>query len=399
MSNSTTTKAAARRRFLTLGFGALGLTAIGGATWFFGEGSSGSSSVLRGPQLTDIAESLHAKQIDFFSAFSRKVAEQWHHGFGAFDTQGQLLQQLPLPARGHGVVRHPTQRARALVFARRPGNYIYDIDMQAQTVQRVENSPQRRFYGHGCIDSNRGVLFSTENNFAEKRGVIAVRDLQSKQLLNEFDSGGIGPHECRLMPDGNTLVVANGGILTHPDKPRSKLNIPTMRPNLTYIDVLTGNVIGQVQLNDHQLSIRHFDVSDQGKVVVGLQYEGEKHNIQPLIVTHQGEEQFQPMEAEELFWRKMNQYTASVSIDNVQQRVGVTTPRGHSLSVWDLRNNQLVDSINIRDCAGLSAQQEGFIVTNGRSELHRIQLNAHQKFQSKRIVSPLELRWDNHLAS
>lgn len=398
MSESNAQPAASRRRFLTLGFGALGLTAVGGATWFFGE-QNAAANKLRGSTLAEPATALRADDIHFFSAFSRKVNDQWQHGFGAFDAQGGLLQQLPLPARGHGVVRHPTERSRSLVFARRPGSYIYDIDMHAQTVQLVKNASDRRFYGHGCIDAQAGVLYSTENNFEQQRGVIAVRDLQTKQLLAEFDSGGVGPHECRLLPDNRTLVVANGGILTHPDKPRSKLNIPSMRPNLSYIDVKTGKVLGQYHLADHQLSIRHFDVSEQGKVVIGLQYEGDKQKIQPLIVTHEGENTLQPMLADELFWRKVNQYTASVSIDNANQRVGVTTPRGHSLSVWDLKSNELLNSINIRDCAGLAVRNSDFIVSNGRSELHKIQIDAQQNLQAQRMINPLELRWDNHMAS
>lgn len=33
-----------------------------------------------------------------------------------------------------------------------------------------------------------------------------------------------------LMPDGRTLVVANGGIETRPDYPRAKRNVRTMAP-------------------------------------------------------------------------------------------------------------------------------------------------------------------------
>ena len=58
-------------------------------------------------------------------------------------------------------------------------------------------------------------------------------DIRETVLAN----GSFGPHEIRLLPQGDTLVVANGGIETHPDSGRSKLNLPTMRPNLAYITI------------------------------------------------------------------------------------------------------------------------------------------------------------------
>ena len=53
--------------------------------------------------------------------------------------------------------------------------------------------------------------------------MIGVRDAQDGyRQIGELPSDGIGPHEATLMPDGKTLVVANGGIRTHPgQRPRS----------------------------------------------------------------------------------------------------------------------------------------------------------------------------------
>ena len=43
--------------------------------------------------------------------------------------------------------------------------------------------------------------------------------------VGEFPTHGVGPHELLLLGDGRTLAVANGGIETHPDFGRAKLNI------------------------------------------------------------------------------------------------------------------------------------------------------------------------------
>ncbi|HBM41824.1 MAG TPA: DUF1513 domain-containing protein, partial [Sulfitobacter sp.] len=64
----------------------------------------------------------------------------------------------------------------------------------------------------------------------------------------------------KRLPGGDTLVVANGGIDTHPDSGRAKLNIPTMRPNLTYIN--DRRILEQIELphDMHRNSIRHLAV-------------------------------------------------------------------------------------------------------------------------------------------
>ncbi len=42
------------------------------------------------------------------------------------------------------------------------------------------------------------------------------------------------------MPGGRRLVVANGGLRTHPDTGRETLNPDDMSPNLALIDLATG---------------------------------------------------------------------------------------------------------------------------------------------------------------
>ena len=44
------------------------------------------------------------------------------------------------------------------------------------------------------------------------------------------------------------FAVANGGIETHPDYEREKLNLATMKPNIAWIDRRTGEVLGRREL-------------------------------------------------------------------------------------------------------------------------------------------------------
>ena len=94
--------------------------------------------------------------------------------------------------------------------------------------------------------------------------------------VGEFPTYGVGPHELLLLGDDRTIAIANGGIETHPDFGRAKLNLPTMKPSYVLVDRMTGDLIEKHELPPelHQLSIRHMDTDETGAVWFGCQHEG-----------------------------------------------------------------------------------------------------------------------------
>ena len=76
----------------------------------------------------------------------------------------------------------------------------------------------------------------TENDTVSLAGKIGIYDANNAyKKIAEFDSHGIGPHELIMHPDGDTLVIANGGIKTE-QASREELNLDSMRPSLTYLN-------------------------------------------------------------------------------------------------------------------------------------------------------------------
>lgn len=62
---------------------------------------------------------------------------------------------------------------------------------------------------------------STQNQYDSGRGVIGVYDVKDNyRLLETIPSHGIGSYEIKLLSEEKILVVANGGILTHPETGR-----------------------------------------------------------------------------------------------------------------------------------------------------------------------------------
>ena len=252
------------------------------------------------------------------------------------DPDGAVRFERPLPARGHGVAVHPSH-SQCVVFARRPGAFAAVLDTATGELRHwIDAVPDRRFYGHGVFSADGSRLFATENDYAAGRGVLGVYDAaDGYRRVGELPSHGVGSHDLRLMPDGRTLAVANGGIRTHPDQPRAKLDIPAMAPNLTYLDADSGRVVEAVRLTPalHKLSIRHLDVNRNGDVAVAMQYEGDRRDRVPLVGLHRRGGALRLLHAPAPIERRLRHYTGSVAFDSSGAFLAVSSPRGHLVTL------------------------------------------------------------------
>ena len=317
----------------------------------------------------------------------------------AFDLQGNLINKIALPARCHEVIPLKSKSGHALVFARRPGNYVLEVDFtRGEVVSHIAASAGQRFYGHGVLIENDSILLTTENDYQKGKGLIVLRDRQTQKIIEQYDSGGIGPHQLAIMPNSNDkqIVIANGGIQTHPEQARKKLNITTMQPNLAYMTLGSGQIEGKFELENKQLSIRHLDVSSQGKVVAGLQYQGASTDEVPLAISHHGEDQLSFLKTDENTWRGMKQYTASVCINSSSNTVAITCPKADLLTFWQLDTNEFIASHKLKDGAGATLIADNFIISTGRGRVvsHKSPLKPYQ------VKADFDdLRWDNHMTA
>jgi hypothetical protein len=299
--------------------------------------------------------------------------------------------ELPLPARGHAAAAHPI-RPEAVAFARRPGTFALVIDCATGVQKAVLTCPTgRHFYGHGAFSSDGRLLFTTENDYEAGRGRIGVWDTQNGyNRIDEWDSGGIGPHDIKRLPDTDIFVVANGGIDTHPDTGRSKLNIPTMAPNLAYVK--DGMLIETATLpaNLHKNSIRHLAVSNQGHVAFGMQWQGDGA-VDALVGIHQIGQPMRLMTASPNDVRDMKGYVGSIALSSDGQTIAVTSPRGGLLQRFDATTGALSHSTIIPDVSGVSILGQSTTVSSGTGEMRQIETAGQP------ILSQTNVRWDNHL--
>ena len=299
-----------------------------------------------------------------------------------------ILFQIPLPARGHAAAAHPTQPL-AVTFARRPGRFASVIDCTSgRSIATLDAPMGRHFYGHGVFSRDGAWLYTTENDFEAGIGRVGVWDVSAGfTRAAEFASGGIGPHDIKRLPGTDTLVVANGGIDTHPDSGRVKLNIPTMQPNLSYI--ADGMVVETATLHrdHHKNSIRHLSVAGDGTVAFGMQWQGNTP-APPLVGTHQqgGTTRLTRIAPDHL--RAMRGYVGSIAFTADDRAIIVTSSRGGLVQRYDAGTGALMDQTYLPDASGVAATTQGMVVTTGTG--HLVDLTNGTAENST-------LQWDNHL--
>ena len=319
-----------------------------------------------------------------------------------FRAGGATVFDLPLPARGHSFAIRPGRR-EAVSFARRPGRFALVIDIvRGTTVNRFAAPADRHFYGHGVFGPDGRLIYTSENDFDGERGVIGVYDAENSYArIGELPSHGIGPHDIRLLSDGRTLVVANGGILTRPDLPRVKLNLPTMLPSLCLVDRFDGGLVREYRLAPHlnQLSIRHLAVGEGDMVAVAMQYEGPAGDLVPLAALYR-DGGLLPLAASPGVWRAMKRYCGSVCFDEDGRTIAVSAPRGNLVAFWDGGSGAYLSTARLTDGCGLApgARPGEFLASGGAGDVAAIDARSGAVIPLAVAISE-GARWDNHLAA
>ncbi len=187
-----------------------------------------------------------------------------------------------------------------------------------------------------------------------------------------------------LMPDGRTLCVANGGILTHPESGRAKLNLDSMKPSIVLIDINDGSLIARFEPPPtlSRLSLRHLAVGKDAKVWFGAQWEGNDMDTPPLI-GHAGPDRglvFAPLNEQTL--SKLGNYVGSVAANGDGSQIAFTSPFGGHAVIVDATTGKVASVIEQKKICGVTGRMSGFVFS---SELG--QMSGRQ----------FPVAWDNHM--
>ncbi|WP_374287110.1 DUF1513 domain-containing protein [Pseudomonas fluvialis] len=328
---------------------------------------------------------------------ARDDSQGRHYAVG-YRQDGRCQFATPVAERCHDIAVHP-HLPLALFVGRRPSRASYLIDTRdGRLLQTLHSAAERHFQGHAVFHGAGEWLYSCENDTAQPgRGVIGCYRLTEGRLqrVGEHSSHGVGPHQLLWQNDGETLVIANGGIRTEADS-RQAMNLDAMDASLVLLQ-RDGQLLSHERLADQQNSIRHLAVASDGTIVCGQQFMGAAEQAVPLLAIKRPGQALRAFSLGEAQRQLMNQYTASLAIHDELRLLAVTAPRGGHCLLWDLDRETLRLSLPLADCAGITACTEGFLVSTGQGRCRLLDCRTPTP-----RVTPLSLPaglWDNHWRS
>lgn len=336
-----------------------------------------------------------AREMGFVSA-----AADAHGGFrvAGFGLDGAGHFDLPIPGRGHGAAIAP-DGGTAVVFGRRPGGFAQEIDLGAgRPLRGLPRAEGRWFCGHGTFSADGHQLYATEIDAAGE-GVVGVyapgRDFTR---IGEFPTHGADPHDIRLLADGRTLVVANGGIRADPSLPRVRFDLDAIDSSLVRIDAASGRRLAGWKLEDELklLSLRHLAVAGDGAVFIAMQHEGPRDEEPPLAAVQRGAG-IATLDDDIATWRAMDHYMGSAAASLDGRLIAMSSPRGGQVALLEAATGAVAARFALPDGCGLAAAPGGgFVATSGLGQAVLLRPDGQ--------AVPLpgdwirRLRWDNHLA-
>jgi len=326
---------------------------------------------------------------------ARDDADGQHYAVG-YRLDGTQVFATRVAQRCHDIINHPDLPI-ALFVARRPGTESYLVDLRdGRLLQTLVSQPNRHFYGHAVIHKSGEWLYATENDTTDPgRGVLGVYRFEGERLVHsgEISTHGIGPHQVSWLPDGETLVVANGGIRTEAES-RVEMNLNAMEPSLVLMR-RDGSLISKETLGQQMNSVRHLAIGSDGTVVACQQFMGDAHETAELLAIKRPGQPFEAFPVPEHQLQSMAQYTASVAVHSELRLVAMTAPRANRLFIWNLDDASVKLDAPMPDCAGVGAVADGFVVTSGQGRCRLYDCR-----QETLVGQPLQLPsglWDNHL--
>lgn len=318
----------------------------------------------------------------------------------AVDAAGRDIALRPLPSRGHGLSIAPDGRS-VVVLGRRPGTWgMVAASDDLRPLAMFAAPGNRRFCGHGA-HGHDGRLFLTTEIGAEGEGLVGVWDVRAGYVrVGEWSTGGIGPHDLAILPDGH-VVVANGGLRADPATGRDVIEPETMRSDLVVLAPSSGEIVARGRLDPSMraASIRHLDVAADGEIVFGCQFEGAPQDEPPLVGAWRPGGGRAPVlyDLPEAAQAALKRYIGSVALDRTGRLCAATSPRGNTVVVFDRACGSFLGAIGATDACGVAATGDdgGFALTRGAAGFGFV--DVAEAVHATAFARSGGLGWDNHL--
>lgn len=281
----------------------------------------------------------------------------------------------------HGFAFDPRDPRRVAVFEKKgPGACVMDV-VSGVHERALEAGSGRQFYGHGAFSADGSLLYATESVLEEGgRGVLVVRDGRTLEALGELSTHGFSPHDCALLEDGRTMVIANGG------GPFGVRGSPL--PCVTYIDTSSAKLLEKITLPSPRFNAGHVAISARGDlVIVSAPREGvgPDETAPGAVTLRLGKAKPKLIEQPRAIVDRMLGETLSIAIDRDGSLALATHPLGDLVSAWSMRDGASRGAIELPVPRGVALTLDGarFAIS------HRSGADTQLSFFDARTLEPV----------
>jgi len=272
------------------------------------------------------------------------------HVLSLVDLFGSARRTLELGFLPHAAVLDPTNPERIVTFEK-IGPGAADVDLASMTLTRpIEPAPGRWFYGHGAFSPDGALLYSTETERATQRGVLAVRDAKTLELLGDVPTHGASPHDCHLIESGRVMVSTNGG----------GTQTSSHRPSVTWVELASGKLLDRLELDTPLLNSGHVGLGDERGVVVVSAPRAGLATTEPggVSLGTRGVSLLTMVEPREIATRMQGE-ALSVAIHPASGIAVVTHPDADRLTFWSLPTQRFAGALALERPRGVALDADG----------------------------------------
>jgi len=172
---------------------------------------------------------------------------------------------------------------------------------------------------------------------------------------------------------------------------------------LSFVQTDNGSLSDEYSLDEPKASIRHLDVSAEGRVAVGAQMQREAAGhevVAPLAAVYESGRGLEVLTAPEELVRGMNDYVGSVCVNESAEVAAFSSPRGDLVLFWQLITGEYLGFHRFADVSGLTNSVDGsrIVLSSSSGQLRAIDAQSLAPQQLPPLSIP-DVAWDNHLSA
>lgn len=260
----------------------------------------------------------------------------------------------------HGIATHPKNPYLFSLFEKK-GPGACELDLQSgKVVRTIATDPKRYFYGHGSYSADGNHLYSTETILSSEEGVIVQRNSKTMEIEGLFPTYGANPHDCKLIENGTILAITNGG----------GTNVaPESVPCVSYVDVKSQKLVKQHKMIDPRFNTGHLVISQSKQLVVSSAPHPSLPFSDPGAISMVADDGSLKNLNTDRVHASLKSETLSLCVDEKRQVVATTSPAGNSVTFWNLKNGELLSSLDLPTPRGvvMTADQQYYAVSYGKT--------------------------------